>query len=97
MNKAISFVSETRTCTRVWLLMIGLTLAVLAVGQAGLGGIWVVALLLLSTLLKTQLVADYFMALKYSRPLWRIIITVYLVIIVSMIGLAYWLGASDIS
>ena len=62
-----------------------------------LGGIWVVALLLLSTLLKTQLVADYFMALKYSRPLWRIIITVYLVIIVSMIGLAYWLGASDIS
>ena len=95
--KAIYFVSDTRACTRVWLLMIGLTLAVLAAGQAGLGGIWVVTLLLLSTFLKTQLVADYFMALKYSRPLWRIIITVYLMIVVSMIGLAYWLGASDIS
>ena len=81
-----------RPCTWTWLILIVLTLAVLAIGQAGLGGITIVALLLVSTLVKTHLVADYFMGLKQGRPLWRIIMIVYVWVIVAMIGLAYWIG-----
>ena len=71
-----------------------LTLAMLAVGQAGLGGIGIVTLVLLSTLVKTQLVADYFMGLKRTRLLWRAVVTVYLLLVISLIGLAYWLSLS---
>lgn len=83
-----------RPCTWVWLILMALTLAVLAIGQAGLSGITIVALLLVSTLVKTHMVADYFMGLKHGRPLWRIIMIIYLWIIVAMIGLAYWIGVT---
>ncbi len=94
MNKTTTKKPNLRPCTWVWLMLIVLTLAVLTVGQMGLGGITIVALLLVSTLVKTHIVADYFMGLKHGRPLWRIIMIVYIWIIVSMIGLAYWLGIS---
>lgn len=81
-----------RPCTWTWLVLMGLTLALLAVGKAGLGGVGVVTLVLLSTLVKTQLVADYFMGLKRARLLWRAIVTIYLLLVISMIGLAYWLS-----
>jgi len=83
-----------RPCTWTWLVLMGLTLALLAVGKAGLGGVAIVTLVLLSTLVKTQLVADYFMGLKRTRPLWRAIVTIYLLLVISMIGLAYWLSLS---
>lgn len=83
-----------RPCTWVWLILMGLTLLTLAIGQAGLGGLTIVALLLVSVLIKTHLVADYFMGLKHSRMLWRMIVMIYLLVIISMIALAYWLGMS---
>ncbi len=83
-----------RPCTWTWLVLMGLTLALLAVGKAGVGGVGIATLVLLSTLVKTQLVADYFMGLKKTRLLWRAIVTVYLLLVISMIGLAYWLSLS---
>ena len=83
-----------RPCTWTWLVLMGLTLALLAVGKAGLGGVGIVTLVLLSTLVKTQLVADYFMGLKRTRLLWRAIVTVYLLLVIALIGLAYWLSLS---
>ena len=90
MNRPVT--TMIRPCTLVWLLLMGLTLLALAIGKAGLGGPSIVALLLVSTLLKTQLVADHFMGLRRSRLLWRMIVSVYLVLIIGLIGLAYWLG-----
>jgi hypothetical protein len=81
-----------RPCTVVWLVLVGLTLAVLAVGQAGLGGPWVVGMVLLTTLLKTQLVADYFMGLRRSAMRWLFIVSSYLLLVTGLIGLAYWLS-----
>ncbi len=85
---------KLRPCTWTWLILMGLTLAMLAVGKAGLGGAGIVSLLLLSTLVKTQLVADYFMGLKRAGLLWRAVVTVYLLLVLGMIGLAYWLSLS---
>jgi len=94
MEKPSSTVMNLRPCTWTWLVLMGLTLALLAVGKAGLGGVGIVTLVLLSTLVKTQLVADYFMGLKRTRLLWRAIVTIYLLLVISMIGLAYWLSLS---
>ena len=94
MEKPTPTVMNLRPCTWSWVILMGLTLAMLAVGQAGLGGIGIVSLVLLSTLVKTQLVADYFMGLKRTRLLWRAIVTVYLLLVIALIGLAYWLSLS---
>lgn len=83
---------QLRPCTWVWLILMLLTLAILAVGQMGLGGGTVVFLLIISTLIKTQLVADHFMGLKQVRLRWRLIVSLYLLVVMSMIGLAYWLS-----
>lgn len=83
-----------RPCTWTWLILMVLTLAMLAIGKAGLGGVGIASLVLLSTLVKTQLVADYYMGLKRASLLWRAIVTVYLLLVIGMIGLAYWLSLS---
>ena len=85
-------IMNIRPCTWVWGILVGLTLAILAVGQAGAEGSVIVGLLLITTLIKTQMVADHFMGLKRTRWLWRAIVSVYLAIVISMIGLAYWLA-----
>jgi cytochrome c oxidase subunit 4 len=94
VNQPVPNVINIRPCTWVWMILVLLTLGVLAIGKAGLGGIGIVLLILLSTLVKTRMVADYFMGLKRAGRLWRTIVSVYLLIVVSMIGLAYWLSLS---
>ncbi len=78
-----------RPCTLVWLLLVGLTLFAFGVGKLELTGSTVVALILASTFIKAQMVADYFMGLKYARPLWRIMMTAWIVIVCGGIGLAW--------
>lgn len=81
-----------RPCTVTWLVLVGLTLAVLAIGRSGLGGWEIVGLLLASTFIKTWLVAENFMGLRHSALRWRIIIAVYLTVVLSGIALAWWVA-----
>ncbi len=81
-----------RPCTITWLVLVGLTLAVLAIGKLGLGGWGIVGLLLASTFVKTWLVAENFMGLRYTALRWRIIIAVYLLVVLSGIALAWWIA-----
>lgn len=78
-----------RPCTAVWITLMLLTVAVLAAGQAGLQGGAIVSVILVTTWLKTQMVADFFMGLKRTGGLWRIGITLYLLLVTGLIGLAY--------
>ena len=57
----------------VWLILILLTFFAFVVGKLELGGITVIATILLSTLIKGQMVADYFMGLHRVRWKWKII------------------------
>ncbi|HEB57123.1 MAG TPA: hypothetical protein ENI98_12635 [Gammaproteobacteria bacterium] len=83
-----------RPCTWVWLILMALTLMVLVVAEEGLSGSYIVSLLIISMLVKTQIIADYFMGLKRVRLRWRLIVSSYLLIVMSMIGLAYRLSLS---
>lgn len=74
----------------VWLALVLLTLVTYAVGKLGYGGMSVVAMLLLSVSIKGQLVIDYFMGLAQVRSRWKWVVTVWLLSVVLLIGLAYW-------
>ena len=79
---------------QVWLTLVVLTLLTYAVGVSGLGGVVVVAAILLSVAVKGQLVADVFMGLKGVRSPWRWIVTGWLFIVLVLIGVAFAMGES---
>lgn len=85
-----------RPCTRIWLLLIALSGVTYGIGEAGLGGKAVVATLLAISLVKSQLVAGFFMGLRRTSFMWRAIMGGYLVVVCGMIGVAYWLGAATV-
>jgi cytochrome c oxidase subunit IV len=78
-----------RPCTLVWLILMALTLLAFGVGKLELTGSTVVALILASTFITAQLVADWFMGLRTARPRWRFIVTAWIVIVCAGIGLAW--------
>jgi cytochrome c oxidase subunit IV len=78
-----------RPGTLIWFILMALTLVAFGVGKLELTGNTVVALIMASTFIKAQLVADYFMGLKFARPVWRIIMTSWIVIVCAGIGLAW--------
>ena len=82
--------AENRNALYVWLVLVLLTLVTYAAGKLGHGGMSVVAMLLLSVSIKGQLVIDYFMGLAQVQSRWKWVVTVWLVSVVLLIGLAYW-------
>ncbi|TCK17593.1 cytochrome c oxidase subunit IV [Thiogranum longum] len=79
---------------QVWLILVALTLVTYAAGRAGLGGRLVITGLLLSVVVKGQLIADHFMGLRDVRNPWRWIVTGWLLVVVTLIGVAFTLGES---
>jgi hypothetical protein len=81
-----------RIALYVWLVLVLLTGASWLLGRLGLVGPVIVPLLLGSVLVKGQLVASHFMGLRAVRPPWRWVVTVWLCLVVALIGLAYRIG-----
>ena len=81
-----------RNALLTWLALVILTLVTYAVGKLGYGGITVVGMLLISISLKGQLLIDFFMGLVRVHTRWKWVVTIWLVSVVLLIGLAYWLG-----
>jgi len=86
--------AANRNALYVWLVLVLLTLVTYAVAKLGYGGISVVAMLLLSVSIKGQLVIDYFMGLAHVQSRWKWLVSVWLVTVVLLIGLAYWTSMS---
>jgi hypothetical protein len=78
--------------TNVWLLLAGLTLATLLIGEAGLAGRGVMLALLAIALVKGQLVATYFMGLRHAGWVWRSVILGYFLVVGGMVAVAYLIG-----
>jgi cytochrome c oxidase subunit 4 len=72
-----------------WLVLVLLTLVTYAVGELGYGGITVVVMLLLSVAIKGQLVIDFFVGLVHVQSRWKWVVSVWLVSVLLLIGLAY--------
>ena len=76
---------------RIWVILITLSLFAYLLGYFKLLSALMVSVLLLSTFLKGQLIIDYFMGLKETRLRYRLIPTLWLILILSLIALSYYL------
>jgi cytochrome c oxidase subunit IV len=78
--------------TVIWLVLVVLTIMTFSLGEAGMSGKSVMLTLLAITMVKSQLVANYFMSLRKTRLMWRAIMFGYFAIVGSLIALAYLNG-----
>ncbi|PWB58846.1 MAG: hypothetical protein C3F18_01750 [Nitrosomonadales bacterium] len=78
-----------RPCTRVWLALMILTFTTYAIGEAGWSGTAVMLIVLGTAVVKVEMVANYFMGLRRTRWLWRGIMLGWLLLVSSLITIAY--------
>ena len=78
--------------TTIWLVLVALTIVTFSLGEAGMSGKGVMLTLLAITMIKSQLVANYFMALRKTKFLWRAIMFGYFIIVGGLIAMAYLMG-----
>ncbi len=80
-----------KPCTRIWLLLMLLTLVTFLIGWEGGIGASTLYVVLAIAVLKAQLVADHFMGLREVAGFWRPLLSVYLAILATGIALAFML------
>lgn len=88
-------ITKTQTklfSTVVWLVLMVLTFMTFSLGEADMSGKGVMLTLLAITMVKSQLVANYFMGLRRTKFLWRAIMFGYFAIVGGLIAVAYLIG-----
>jgi len=75
----------------VWIVLVILTIFAFLLGYLKYINTSLVAVLLLTTFIKGQLVIDYFMDLKNVKLKYRLIPTIWLSVVISLIAVAYYL------
>lgn len=80
-----------RTITNIWIVLVLLSLFAFLIGWLKITSSFFIAILLMSTFVKGQLVIDYFMNLGEVSLKYRLIPTLWLLIVLSLIGVAYYL------
>ena len=87
-----SKLQSTLFFTIIWLVLVGLTIMTFSLGEAGMSGKGVMFTLLAITMVKSQLVANYFTSLRRTKLLWRAIMFGYFAIVGGLIAVAYLMG-----
>jgi len=75
----------------IWIILVILTTFAFLVGYLKLISSLLVVILLLTTFLKGQFVIEYFMGLKDVTLKYRLIPTLWLALVILLIGVAYYL------
>ncbi len=75
---------------KIYIILVILTLFAFISGWFGLINSTIIAVLLVTTFIKGGLVAEYFMGLKEVQFKYRIIPIVWLVFVLSLVGVAYY-------
>ena len=75
--------------TVIWLLLIGLTFFSFLIAQMGYRGEVLIGVVLVTAWIKGQMIIDSFMKLRRVRQLWRIIISVWLLVVLLVITSMY--------
>ena len=82
-----------RPCTRIWLLLMGLSYVTYLVGASAIEGLWAALLVLGFAMLKGQLIGDFYMGLRWVRGFWRWVIALWLIVPGALIATAFVLAA----
>jgi len=75
----------------IWIMLVMLTLFAYLLGYLELINNALVAILLITTFIKGELVIDYFMGLKTVKLKYRLIPIIWLGTVISLIAVAYYL------
>lgn len=78
--------------TIIWLALVALTVMTFNLGEADVLGKGVMLTVLVITMIKSQLVANYFMGLHKTKFFWRAIMFGYFAIVGGLIAVAYLMG-----
>lgn len=73
----------------IWIFLIFLTTLTFILGKIELSPYFFIALILLTTFIKGQLVIDFFMGLKDVSLKYRLIVSLWLSIVIILIGMAF--------
>jgi len=76
--------------TVIWLILVVLTVATYSIDLLGMSRKLTMLMILAITLLKSQMVANFFMGLSKTKTLWRGIMLGYFLIVGGLIALAYF-------
>ncbi|MCU7835943.1 MAG: cytochrome C oxidase subunit IV family protein [gamma proteobacterium symbiont of Taylorina sp.] len=85
--------TSSKYLTLIWIILIVLTLTTAYVGYLELSGLYVVGFVLLTVLVKGQLIIDHFMGLRNVRGLWRHAMLGFVIIIPGIIFTGYYLSS----
>ena len=77
--------------TKVWMVLISLTIVAFLIGWLHLASSVVIFILLITTFIKGHLVIEYFMGLKEVGGKYRYIPSIWLGVIMSLIAAGYYL------
>ena len=80
---------SSAAATRTWLVLVALTLTTFTLGVLGYEGMGLVITVLLIALIKGHLVVDHFMQLRRGAPMWRMLLTGWLLAIGTLIAIAF--------
>lgn len=80
-----------KTIEIIWIILIILTIFAYVIGYLKYINTYLVAILLLTTFIKAQLVIDYFMDLRNVELKYRLVPLIWLSVTISLIALAYYL------
>lgn len=86
------FKSSTKL-TVIWIILILLTLSSAIVGYYELSGLYIVGFVLLTVVIKGQLIIDHFMGLRHVRGLWRLAMLGFVFVIPGIIYTGYYLSS----
>jgi len=79
----------------IWIVLVMLTLFAYLLGYMELINNALVAILLITTFIKGELVIDYFMGLKTVKLKYRLIPIIWLGTVISLIAVAYYLPIAN--
>ena len=84
--------TTSRFSTWIFLILIVLTAITYMFGEANVVGESAMLIILLITMIKSQLVAHFFMALANCKRIWRAIMFSYFMVVGGLIAFAYLMG-----
>ncbi len=85
--------TSSKKLTIIWIILIVLTLSSTLVGYLELSGLYIVGFVLLTVVIKGQMIIDYYMGLKNVRGFWRHAMLGFVFVIPAIIYTGYILSA----
>ena len=89
-----SHINSTSKLTRVWSVLLLLTLSTFIIGYLKLSGLYVVSFILLTVAVKGILIIDHFMGLRHVRVFWRFAMLGFVTVIPIIILIGYYLSSA---